>query len=97
MYNLIFEQTTNLNYKLNDVELSKEDLCLLLELFEYNVDRCMPHGQFYWNSRESLLRLDADEFFEVFNAFKTLSPQAKEFYRQMVTNRYLTTEFSSPN
>lgn len=94
---LTLTQTNQSTYKLNDVELTLEDFCLLLEMNGFEVPRDLPYGTFFRKAMESLSRLDADEFFEILDAFNKATPQQKAFWQQMVTSRKLATTFSTPN
>ena len=86
---LTFIQTTNLTYILNGNEYSKEDVCLLLEMFGFEVTRSLSYGDFYYMCMESFKQIPADEFQEVFTKFIHYLPVERSIWQQLVVNRRL--------
>lgn len=71
-------------FVLNGLELSKEDLGLLLELLGFDVMYAQSLPVFFMNSLKSLSQLERNEFFEVFNDFVCFDQETRGEYRSVI-------------
>lgn len=94
---ITLKATKTHSYILNGVELSKADLGLLLEMNDLDVIYDLPDRVFYIKCLQSLPKLDAEEFFTIFNDFISYTEEEKNWWRQIIHIAWAQTAYSNPN
>lgn len=94
---MIFTKTKNLTYKINENEFSRDDICLLLQLYGLDVVEDLPDEEFFVKCLVSLSQIDRDEFYLIYNDFLTFTEQDKAWWRKLIEVRWLREVYSSPN
>lgn len=97
MNTLVLTITSKFTFKLNHIELSQEDFCLLLECIGYDVPENLTLIEVFHLSLCSLPSLDEREFYHIFNKFLASTPEDRLEMKQIIAKRKHFAEYSSPN